>query len=228
MNAPEMTEPVYYVEDRCSVRWPLVFHCVFWPLLMISSYTVVVVTHRYEFMAGFVLGLFGSLGFGGLHLAESWPVGIRVDAAGIWIGAIQRNERMRASGKPQKKLSRAGAQRRQVFFCPWDAVQRVEVITDRKEIRKFAKLGESVGASRSEVATRAIKLGLLTAPYMRSVLVLNVDLSAAIVPEFRPPVERSFWKSGSPQRFAPYPIWCAPTRQPGQLRAALAQVTSRT
>jgi hypothetical protein len=227
MNVPQTTEPVYYTEERSSVRWPLVFHGVFWPLLLISSYTVVAVTHNFGFMAGVVLGVFGSLGFGGLHLAQSWPIGIRVDPAGIWIGGIQRAERMRTAGKTQTKLSRARAQQRQVFFCPWDAVQRVEVVTGRKEVRKLAKLGEGVGSSRVEVATRTIKLGLLTAPYMRAVLVLNVDLSAAVVPEFRPPVERSFWKTGSPQHFAPSPIWCAPTRHPEQLRTVLEDLTHR-
>ncbi|WP_405671015.1 hypothetical protein [Streptomyces sp. NBC_01530] len=224
MNLPEMTEPARYTEERSALRWPLVFHGFFWPLLLVASFTALAVTKNYVFMIGVILGVFGSVSLGGLHLAEKRPIGIRVDAAGIWIGGIQRAERMRVAGKTQKKLSRAGAQQRQVFFCPWDAVQRVEVITERKEIRKIAKLGEGVGASRSEVATRAIKLGLLTAPYMRAVLVLNVDLSAAVIPEFRPPVERSFWKSGSPQRFAPSPIWCAPTRHPEQLRTALAHL----
>ncbi|MEV8568650.1 hypothetical protein AB0436_24225 [Streptomyces sp. NPDC051322] len=218
-----MTEPVHYTEERSALRWPLVFHGFFWPLLMVASFTAVGVTGNYVFMIGVILGLFGSLSLGGIHLAEDRPIGIRADAAGIWIGGIQRLEPKRAGGKRQTKLSRARAQRRQVFFCPWDAVQQVDVITDRAEIRKIAKLGDGVGTSRVEVATRAIKLGLLTAPYMRAVLVLNVELSRASVPEFRPPVERSFWKSGSPQRFAPSPIWCAPTRHPEELRAALAQ-----
>jgi hypothetical protein len=227
MNLPKMTEPALYTEERSALRWPLVFHGFFWPLLLVASFAVLGATDNYVFMIGVILGILGSVSLGGIHLAENRPIGIRVDSAGIWIGGIQRTERMRAGGKAQTKLSRARAQRRQVFFCPWDAVQRVEVITERDEIRKIAKLGEGVGSSRIEVATRTIKLGLLTAPYMRSVLVLNVDLSAAIVPEFRPPVERSFWKTGSPQRFAPSPIWCAPTRRPEQLRTALARFVPR-
>ncbi|MFR0359001.1 hypothetical protein [Streptomyces sediminimaris] len=227
MNLPEMTQPAYYTEERSALRWPLVLHGFLWPLLLVASFTTLAVTGDYVFMIGVILGIFGSVGLGGIHLAENRPVGIRVDSAGIWIGGIRRYERARAGVKPQTKLSRARAQRRQVFFCPWDAVQRVEVITERREIRKFAKLGEGVGASRTETASRAIRLGLLTAPYMRAVLVLNVDLSAASVPRFRPPAEGSFWKPGSPQRFAPSPVWCVPTRHPEQLRTALAQVTSR-
>jgi hypothetical protein len=235
MNLPEMTEPVYYAEERCSLRWPLVFHGLFWPLLLIASYTAVLVTDNYAFLPGAILGIFGCPSFGGMHLAQDWPIGIRVDAAGIWIGGIRRAERLRARRQAQGhhirtrgKLPRARARRRQVFFCPWDAVQRVAVVTDRKEIRKIAKLGAGVGASLLSAGTGTIRLGPLTAPYTRAALVLDVDLAAASVPEFRPPDTRRYWfKTSAPQRFVSLPVWSAPTRHPEKLHAALARLDFR-
>ncbi|MCX4724632.1 hypothetical protein ACIPW9_31790 [Streptomyces sp. NPDC090052] len=224
-----MSEPVHYSEERCALRWPLVFHGFFWPLLLIGSFVALLLTDNSSvFMPGVILGIVGSVSLGGLHLAEDRPIGIRVDAAGIWIGGIQRTERLKARGRTGgKKLPRARAHRRQVFFCPWDAVQRVEVVSDHQEIRKIAKVGRDVGSSRLETATGTIKLGLLTAPYMRAAIVINVDLTAASVPEFRPPEQRSFWKTSAPQQFAASPVWSAPTRHPEKLRAALEQAGSQ-
>ncbi|WP_328319026.1 hypothetical protein [Streptomyces sp. NBC_00388] len=229
MNLPATTEPVHYTEGRSALRWPLVFHGFFWPLLLIVSFVALPLTGNYSvFMPGIILGFLGSVSLGGLHLAEDRPIGIRVDAAGIWIGGIQRTERLRARGEARgTKLPRARAHRRQVFFCPWAAVQRVEVVSDPKEIRKIAKLGRDVGSSRLDTATGTIKLGLMTAPYMRAAVIINVDLAGVNVPEFRAPQERSFFKPSSPQRFAPSPIWCAPTRHPEKLRAALEQAGIR-
>ncbi|WP_328329977.1 hypothetical protein [Streptomyces sp. NBC_00455] len=230
MNLPAMGEPVYYTEERSALRSPLVFHGFFWPLLLFASFISLLLTDNSSvFMPGIIVGIFGSVSLGGLHLAEDRPIGIRVDAAGIWIGGIQRTERLRARGRTAgTKLPRARAHRRQVFFCPWNAVQRVEVVSDHQEIRKIAKLGRDVGSSRLETATGTIKLGLLTAPYMRAAIVINVDLTAASVPEFRPPEERSFWKTSAPQRFAASPVWSAPTRHPEKLRAALELAGCRT
>ena len=78
-----------------------------------------------------------------------------------------------------------------------------------------------------EVATRTMRLGLLTSPYMRALLVINVDLAApgTHIPEFRPPDEQRYWfKPSAPQRFAPHPVWVAPTRHPEELKAALAEL----
>ncbi|WP_405778134.1 hypothetical protein [Streptomyces sp. NBC_00859] len=224
-----MNEPVYYAEERSALRWPLVFHGLFWPLLLIVSFVSLLLTDNSSvFIPGVILGIFGSVGLGGLHLAEDRPIGLRVDGAGIWIGGIQRAERLGAHGAERgTKLPRARAHRGQVFFCPWGAVQRVEVVTDHKEIRKISKLGQDVGSSRLDSASGTIKLGLLTAPYMRAAVVINVDLTVASVPEFRPPEGRSFWKTSAPQQFAASPVWAAPTRHPEKLRAALEQAASR-
>jgi hypothetical protein len=101
------------------------------------------------------------------------------------------------------------------------------VVTDRREVRRYAALGRNVGGTRLEVATRTMRLGLLTSPSMRALLVIDVDLTAPGVrlPEFRPPdTERYWFKPSAPQRFAPHPVWVAPTRHPERLRAALAEL----
>ena len=52
--------------------------------------------------------------------------------------------------------------------------------------------------------------------------VIQVDLSHATVPDFRPPDTRRYWlKPSRPGPFRVSPTWYAPTRRPAELRAAL-------
>jgi hypothetical protein len=221
-------EPAHYSEDHCALRPPLVFNGLFWPLLVVASFICLLVTNSSGFMLGVVVGIVGSLALGGLALGQGWPIGIRVGTAGVRIGGIRRSERLAARQRQEpRQIPRARTQRRQVFSCPWEAVQRIEVVTDRREIRRYAKLGRNVGGTRLEAATRTMRLGLLTSPYMRALLVINVDLAAPgiHIPEFRPPDTQRYWfKPSAPQRFAPHPVWVAPTRHPEQLRTALAEL----
>lgn len=97
MNLPEMREPAYYTEVRSAVRPPLVFHGFFWPLLLIGSFVSLLLTNNPSVcMPGFILGWIGSMAFGGVYLGQVWPIGIRVDEAGIWIGGLSQAERRRA------------------------------------------------------------------------------------------------------------------------------------
>lgn len=225
---PGGAQPVLYSEDHCALRRPLVLNGLCWPLLLVGSFICLLVTKNTGFMLGFIVGVIGNLTLGGLMLGQDWPIGIRVGTAGVRIGGIRRAERRAARQRQEpRQAPRARTQRRQVFSCPWEAVQRIEVVTDRREIRKYAKLGRNVGDTRLEVATRTMRLGLLTSPYMRALLVINVDLAApgTHIPEFRPPDEQRYWfKPSAPQRFAPYPVWVAPTRHPQELKAALAEL----
>lgn len=235
MNLPVMHEPAFYTEQRSAVRPLLVFHGFFWPLLLIGSFVALLLTDNPSvYIPGVILGWFGSVALGGLYLGQVWPIGIRVDEAGIWIGGLSQAARRRtpehAEGREQEgKLPRVRARRRQVYFCPWHAIKQVEVVTERQEIRKLAKLGRSVGANRSSAAIGRVLVGPLTAPYMRAALVFAVDLSAAAVPEFQPPDTKRYWfKTSAPQQFTFHPVWSAPTRHPEKLRAALEQAGART
>jgi len=228
MTPPVTGGPVHYSEDHCALRRPLVLNGFFWPLLVVVSFICLLVTDFPGFVLGVGVGVIGSLALGGLALGQDWPIGIRVDTAGIRIGGMRRAERLAARQRQEpRKLPRARTQRRQVFSCPWEAVQRIEVVTDRREIRRYARLGRNVGGTRLESATRTMRLGLLTSPSMKALLVINVDLTApgVRIPEFRPPdTQRHWFTSSAPQRFAPHPVWVAPTRHPEDLRAALAEL----
>ncbi len=67
-----------------------------------------------------------------------------------------------------------------------------------------------------------LALGTLWAPFMTAALVIQVDLSHAAIPDFRPPdTGRHWFKPSRPDLFLVSPTWCAPTRHPADLRAAL-------
>jgi hypothetical protein len=197
------------------MRWPVLFHGVFWLLLTAGLLSVSFVFRPLQnplYAALVVCSLMAAIGGTGL-LIVNWPTGIRVDAAGIQIGGIRRaghRGRARAGG-----LLPASAQRRAVFFCPWDDLHLAQVVTDRRELSRLSRLG------RGGTITR---LGLLWSPFMRAALVMRINPYAVTVPEFRPPDAHRYWfRVARLRTFALYSVWLAPTRHPDALRAALAE-----
>jgi hypothetical protein len=103
-------------------------------------------------------------------------------------------------------------------------VRGIEVVTGRKELRELTRYGRDLGLRRGQV----FAVGKLWAPFMNAALVVNVDLSAASVPQLRPPAERRDWfKFTYRNPFRPSPVWYAPTRHPDALRAVLAQLRAQ-
>lgn len=209
---------MFYAEDHCSLRWPVLFNGIVWPVLFVACVIVPAVTGNvlitYLAAIAFILCLVpgGSI----IGLVTAWPTGIRIDADGIRIGGVHRAEQHPGQG-PEKKLPPVSAQRRQVFSCPWNGVQRVAVVTDRAELKKLVR------SSRGHNTP----VGILWAYWMRAALVVNVDLAAAHVPQFRPPDTQSHWfRMSRYNRAVPSPVWLAPTRHPDRLREALAQVSA--
>ena len=81
--------------------------------------------------------------------------------------------------------------------------------------------GRTPGAGSGD---KVLALGSLWAPFMTAALVIQVDLSQATVPQFRPPDTRRYWfKPSRPDPYTVSPTWYAPTRHPAELRAALSQ-----
>lgn len=211
----EDSGPAVYTESHSAMRWPVVFHGVFWLSLtagLLSASFLFRPLQNPLYAALGVCSLIAAMGGTGL-LIVNWPTGIRVDAAGIQIGGIRRaGHRGRARAR---RLLPATAQRRAVFFCPWDDLHLAQVVTDRRELRRLSRLG------RGGTITR---LGLLWSPFMPAALVMRINPYAVSTPEFRPPDAHQYWfRVARLRTYALYSVWLAPTRHPDALRAALAE-----
>jgi hypothetical protein len=206
-----------YVEGYSALGWRLILATVLSSAVLVTSVILITVV-SVGFISLAVISLLFSLYYAIVLFGRARPVGIQVDATGIRIGGISRAS---LHPSPQTRLPHARWHYRQVFACPWDGVHRVEVVTDRTELRKYAKLGRITGDPPR------VRLGMLTVPFMRAALVATVDLRMADVPRFRPPDDRRYWfKMSDPAQADLSPIWVAPTRRPERLRTALAQVNA--
>jgi hypothetical protein len=141
---------VFYAEDHTAIRWPYYLHSVLWPLVLVVTIAAAAVTGNPDWALPIAAGIAGTL-LGTGFTVKMWPVGIRAGGDGIRIGAVRG--RARARNSPPW----ADYQRRQVLFCPWDAVRRAAVITGKPALRDARSL------SRQGV----IRLGVLPAPFMR-------------------------------------------------------------
>jgi hypothetical protein len=214
--APPTQSTVLYAEDHCALRWPLIFHATFWPILLVAALVVLIVDPDPNLSYLLTVPLAGA-GYGIIAAAVNRATGIRVTHAGVSVGGVHREHHRRGRNPDgdAQSLPPASAQRTQVFYCPWPAVRRIEVVTGRARMRELAR-------SRSDRGILA--LGTLWAPFMRAALVIQVDLSQATVPDFRPPDARRYWfKPSRPDPYTVSPTWYAPTRHPAELRAALSQ-----
>jgi hypothetical protein len=234
-----------YAEDRSALNWPLMWvgllssvagalavaACLWWALALAQPGAL--------FLAEFpALWSFVWI----WQLWSNWPTGIRIDTAGIQIGAVRDG---RQDPQVPRTVRSVLSQRHEVFACPWAAVRGIAV-TDRAGLRGLREREPSAHARRrpSRIAyrvgyynvagwpgntptlrprTAGIRLGWLSAPLMRAALVIYVAPGGARFPQLES-------VNGWPYR-SEYPVvglrsrvWLVPTRHPEALRAALAQV----
>lgn len=198
---------VFYTEDRSAIRWPYYANLIFWPLLLIVGIAATSTTGAGAWswlMAIATCGTVLSIGFA----LRNWPVGIRIGADGISIGAVRRK-----ANRPGKQPW-SDYQRWQEMTAPWDAVRQAAVITGKTGLRDARLLGKR----------DLNRIGVLTAPFARAALLIEVDPSRVTIPDFRERDEQlPVWRLGHMTPFENSPVWYVPTRHPGALRAALAQ-----
>lgn len=222
--SPETFPIGEYTEKHCSHRWPLMVAGLVFPTIFVLATTWGAVAHFPA--AGLVTtpAIFLMLVLRGDRLFLNWPTGIRVDADGIEIGGVHR-KRHRATRLPRRKPPPASLQCYHVFSCPWEAIERVTVVTDREQLRSLQTSAASAPRGpiepRGRVAT--YYLGMMVPPYLRAALVINVDLDKANVPAFRD--VQALWIATS-QHGTKSDLWVAPTRQPEKLRRALEHYAS--
>jgi hypothetical protein len=212
--------PASYAEERSAVNGPLLFHGVFWLLLFAAFGVAGPVTGIFLFIVPALLAGYGFMAtLGTFGLVICWPIDIRIDAEGIRIGGLRRAARM-ARKRAREYPEIPSKQRRQVFFCPWDAVLRVKVVTDRSELKKLRLAAPDIGFNHTET----VSLGRLWSPHMRAALVINLDPGSAVFPRFLQmgeEVRRPLGMSRTNRESVESPVWIAPTRNPEKLRAAL-------
>ena len=147
----------------------------------------------------------------GQLLPYVWPADIRLDDEGVRIGAVRWADKHPGRTHPRPTVPRQWSQE---FRCPWPAVQRIGVVTDRQAIKTMIRY--------SSHGRKPTPLGNLATPFMRAALVIWVDSEQAVTPAIQPArgLLAANWSSpGFPQ-----PLWVAPTRHPRQLRAALKDI----
>lgn len=208
-----------YSEDRCALNGPLVFSAIVWPAAVLVFVVAFAVTGDPLLWLPAVAGIFGLVyTMAPVMLMMSRRVSIRVDTDGIRIGNVRSAP---GHGGPRQAVP-PQAQRTQVFAAPWGAIQRAEVVTGRRELRKLRRVGQDIGLRRAAV----VSVGRLWSPQMRAALVLNVDVERVHWPEFLPYGEARRTRLGTATNRTSWrhsPVWLAPTRHPEELRRALTQ-----
>lgn len=199
---------VFYAEDQSAITWPYYFHLALWAVVLAAGITAELMTGDAALTCvPMGLGFFGvvfTLGF----MYQNWPVGIRIGDDGIRIGAVRRRP------NPPGKQPWSDYQRWQELSAPWNAVRQVAVITDKPGLRDARMLGNR----------DVNRIGVLTAPFTRAVLLIAIAPGRVSVPDFREPDEKlPMVRPGHRTPFEPSPVWYVPTRRPDALRQALIQ-----
>jgi len=223
MSARAPDRPGSYREARSALNWPLLTCGLFGPAAGVAVCVVLGITVGPQWFPWVLFVLFGLFLAPISLLCRNWPTGIRVDESGISIGAI---------GSAQAVFRRRTVNHQSwgLFTCPWPGVQGVRLVTDRAELRQM-KNSPSYYTLTNRWGGKAgmthCNIGVLTSPFMRAALVIEVNPLTVTASQIRPARYYSNFKDGyfshliHPQLS---PTWVVPTRYPEALRAALQAI----
>jgi hypothetical protein len=221
---PGITGQLLYAEDKSgldhrivtqAIVAPLVFLALFVPFVLVSSSGLAVLL-----LFPALIAFFWALG-SVLSVVFLWPVGIRVDSAGIRIGGLKAWEQRQESGRwPPRKPFHVGAQGRAVFACPWEGVRELYLVGSRAEIKPLI---QQKRAFRKQARQLRSPLGFLGFVNAGLVIVNDPQLTRCDPSTFRPNRRWPGLVKGVTS-----PTWVVPTRRPEALRAALARVPNAT
>lgn len=213
----------YYSEDRSALTWRFLAAGAGLPLALAALFAASVAG------GGDVVGPLAGAGAvlaaltGGGLLARNWPTGIRLTETELRVGAVR-------SARAARRTPTLTHQNRGLFSCPLAGVRAMTVETRPAALRRIRRSPEYFTLSNrwgKPREMRTCKLGVLTAPFMRAALVVELDGGWADFPATRPV---SFFPNtpGRPfrTRLAPEEslTWVVPTRHPERLRAAVEAV----
>lgn len=222
-----------YTEDGCARGWQI-YTAPGLAILLLIGAAVGIATGNAGLAVG-LLALFLVVGFlAGTGLMIRWPLGIRMDEHGVRIGGVHRDERhpgkVRRRDKPLRGFTRA----LHVYACPWPAVRRVAVLSERSDISLACRrrTPSANGPWWSASGAEAWAPGKFASPTAKGLLVLEVDPAEADFQRFRPPrraaavmadfggyydLAETFGTRSENKTM----VWVIPTRHPERLRAAL-------
>lgn len=223
MTQPGKSPALLYEEHATARRWPLMVAGLFTPVGAIALCIVLGATLNPLWFLGvlFIPMSLPVLVYSSL-LYRNWPTGIRIDDEGITIGAVGS----RSGGREAPTIA---FQSWGVFQCPWTAVRAVRVVTQPEELHRlkesplYATLNNRWAGRKQR---RHAMLGVLTPPFARAVLVIDVDPEEVQSPQVRP---SRYYSNGSGGRMSVRVVpeagatWIVPTRHPDQLAEALTQ-----
>jgi hypothetical protein len=210
-----------YSEDRAGLNTWLISQAVAAPVLFIAACTLDPLMRRSLADASVLAVVIAATGVWGLSsllmLRFTWPIGIRIDSAGIRIGGLRARERRQRSGRwPPRKPFHISTQGRAVFTCPWEGVQALYLVSDRAELKRLVR---QYRAFRKRFQQLRKPLGMLTVGSAGLVIVNKPALAYS-----DPGTFRGDWARPGTETGVVSPTWLVPTRNPGALRAALAKV----
>jgi hypothetical protein len=212
-----------YLEAHSALNGRLLTSCLFVPAVIEIVCLILGVTlHQpwfFVIMGWMLVPVMISAGL----LYRNWPTGVRVDESGISIGAV-------GSKRAARRRPTVTHQSWGLFTCPWSAVQGVRLVTDRDELRQLKTSPQYHTLTNrwgNKNGLRRCNIGVLTSPFIRAALVIEVNPSAVTASQVRPARFYTNFKDGhfshlvQPQ---PSPTWVVPTRRPEALSAVLQVV----
>jgi hypothetical protein len=227
MRALAPVQSVTYQEARSALNWPLLACGLFAPAAVEIVFLVLaVVVNPLWVLAMLLLPIFAPVMIYTSLLYRNWPTGIRMDEAAISIGAVH-------SPWAARRTPTVSHQSWGLFTCPWSAVDNARVVTDRAELRRlktsprYYTLTNRWGTARTMTYCN---IGVLTSPFMRAALALNIDPTAVTAMPIRPARFYTNFKDGRFSRLLRPEMsstWIVPTRNPEGLRNALEVLTEQ-
>jgi hypothetical protein len=212
-----------YLEEHSALSRPLIVSCLVAPVAAgIICLVLGLALHQPWFFVILCGPLVAALMCSGL-LYRNWPTGIRIDEAGISIGAV-------GSARAARRRPTVTHQAWGLFTAPWPAVAEARVVTDAAELREMRTSPRYYTLNRQwggKAAMGNVKVGVLAAPLMRAALVIEVNPFQVTASEIGPARYYSNFKDGHFShliRPESSPVWVVPTRRPSALAAALAAV----
>jgi len=229
MRARAPARPAIYQETHSALNWPLLACGLFAPVAAEIVFVVLgIVVNPTWFVGMMFVPLFAPAMIYISLLYRNWPTGIRIDGSAITIGAVR-------SAVARVRRPTVNHQSWGLFTCPWSGVIDARVVTDPAEVRRlktsprYYTLNNRWGGARGMTYCN---IGVLTSPFMRAALVVDVDPRMVTATQIRPTVfftnfkdRRGFYLVRGPKLS---PTWIVPTRNPEGLSKVLETLAKET
>jgi hypothetical protein len=222
VKSSQVPDTVTYREPRSALNLPFLLASLVIPVAVLAVLVVVTIATPNGIPAALTGPAIVLVLVGSALAYRCWPTGIKVDKHGIAIGAVTTPERDLKWRKPTVYHQAWG-----VYSCPWQSVHNARVVTNKTELRELAKSPAYYTLTNRWGARSAMtrcQIGVLTAPFMRAALVVDVYPSGITATEVRPGKAYSVARGYLPRLIRPElsPTWVVPTRKPEELEHALA------